>query len=187
MIAIEHAPSKQLSLGSAIRKRELSQFMARAARTIGIQGEVSVLLTDDARMRELNREFRNKNKATDVLSFPVAPHFAGSAAAGDLAISLETAARQAADRGHALLVEVKILLLHGLLHLAGYDHESDSGQMARREALLRRELNLPLGLIERAKPEKPVSNARAKSTKGMGRARATKAASSQSRLRGGRT
>jgi probable rRNA maturation factor len=186
MIAIEHAPSKQLPVGSAIRKRELAHFLACAARTIGIQGEVSVLLTDDERIRELNREFRNKDKPTDVLSFPVASHFATSGQAGDLAISLETAARQATDRGHALLVEIKILLLHGLLHLAGYDHENDSGQMARQEALLRRELNLPLGLIERAKAEKPMRNTPAKSTKGKGPPAATTPARSQKRLRGGR-
>jgi probable rRNA maturation factor len=70
--------------------------------------------------------------------------------AGDLAISVETARRQAEDQGHALTCELKVLILHGLLHLAGYDHESDKGKMARRESQLRAKLNLPQGLIERA-------------------------------------
>ena len=70
--------------------------------------------------------------------------------AGDLAISVPTALRQAREQGHALSVEIKVLMLHGLLHLAGFDHERDTGQMARRERLLRGRLRLPQGLIERA-------------------------------------
>jgi probable rRNA maturation factor len=109
-----------------------------------------VLLTSDAAIRRLNRQFRGKNKATDVLSFPADGLAPGSEKiAGDLAISVPTAQRQAVAQGHALGVEIKILILHGLLHLAGYDHESDSGQMARRERLLRGRLGLPQGLIER--------------------------------------
>jgi probable rRNA maturation factor len=69
---------------------------------------------------------------------------------GDLAISVETAARQADEAGHALSVELQVLLLHGVLHLAGYDHERDTGQMAARETLLRRRFGLEAGLIERA-------------------------------------
>ena len=71
--------------------------------------------------------------------------------AGDLAISVPTALRQAREQGHALAVEIKVLILHGLLHLAGFDHEADDGQMARRERLLRGRLGLPQGLIERTK------------------------------------
>ena len=74
---------------------------------------------------------------------------------GDLAISLETAAIQAADHGHTLQMEVKVLILHGLLHLAGYDHERDRGQMRRRESLLRKQFALPAGLVERSQPAKP--------------------------------
>jgi len=70
--------------------------------------------------------------------------------AGDLAISVPTALRQAGEQGHALSAEIKVLILHGLLHLAGYDHETDSGRMARREQQLRTRLRLPRGLIERA-------------------------------------
>jgi probable rRNA maturation factor len=74
----------------------------------------------------------------------------GARIVGDLAISVPTARRQAAAQGNSLSTEIRILILHGLLHLAGYDHEADSGRMARRERLLRARLRLPLGLIERA-------------------------------------
>ena len=122
--------------------------MNRARLAVGLRGAVEVLLTSDAEMKRLNRSFRGKNKATDVLSFP-APEEFGGAHAGDLAISLETAARQAAEYGHSLRDEVRILLLHGLLHLHGLDHETDGGAMAARETALRRELRLPVTLIER--------------------------------------
>ncbi len=103
-------------------------------------------------MRRLNRTFRKKNKATDVLSFPAPPEAEGMT--GDLAISLDTAARQAAEQGHTLRDEVRILLLHGLLHLAGEDHESDSGEMAARESELRGRLKLRSGLIERTQTKR---------------------------------
>lgn len=96
-------------------------------------------------MQRLNRRFRKKNKATDVLSFPSKT----AGVAGDIAISLEIAASNAAVLGHSLAAEVKILILHGMLHLAGYDHESDDGEMLAREAGLRQLLKLPVGLIER--------------------------------------
>jgi probable rRNA maturation factor len=155
MITIEPAPSKTFRAG-VLRKRELARFVASAASELALAGEVSVLLAGDERIRELNRGFRGEDKSTDVLSFPSAPHFPGGGHAGDLAISLETAARQAGERGHTLEFEVKVLLLHGLLHLAGYDHETDSGEMAQRENRLRKKLALPLGLIERERrPAKP--------------------------------
>ncbi len=113
-----------------------------------LRGEVTVLLTTDAPIRRLNRQFRGKNNATDVLSFPAAA-MAGNEV-GDVAISVETALRQSTACGHSLSVELKVLILHGLLHLAGYDHETDEGQMAKRERALRAKLRLPLGLIERA-------------------------------------
>jgi probable rRNA maturation factor len=126
----------------------LSRYLREAQTAVGLRGEVCVLLTTDEGIRALNRRFRKKNKATDVLSFPVSD--AGFGQAGDLAISVETAARQAEEQGHRLGVELRVLMLHGLLHLAGHDHESDSGEMAARERELRAELRLPLGLIERA-------------------------------------
>jgi probable rRNA maturation factor len=115
---------------------------------VKLRGKVTVLLTTDAAIQRLNRQFRGKNKSTDVLSFPAI----GSTLikiAGDLAISVPTARRQAEERGHALSIEIKVLMLHGLLHLAGYDHEADAGEMARREQKLRARLRLPHGLIER--------------------------------------
>jgi probable rRNA maturation factor len=123
----------------------------RARAAVGIEGEVHVLLADDATLRRLNRTFRGKNTATDVLSFPAgdAGDGNGSGVAGDLAISLETAARQAVRFGHSLRDEVRVLLLHGTLHLAGFDHEADSGEMTAREAELRRELGLATSLIAR--------------------------------------
>ncbi len=130
-------------------KSALTRFLRRACALLPLAGEVEVLLTGDAEIKRLNRQFRGKNKATDVLSFP-APEEMAEVTAGDLAISLETAARQAGDHGHALLVELKILLLHGLLHLAGEDHETDAGEMAARETALRTKLKLPASLIERA-------------------------------------
>ena len=120
----------------------------RARAAVGIRGAVDVLLANDPTLRHLNKTFRNKNKPTDVLSFPAPSAFAAKHA-GDLAISLETAARQAATHGHPLHDEIKILILHGLLHLSGEDHETDNGEMAAREATLRHELRLPATLIER--------------------------------------
>lgn len=149
MIDIDPAPLKAIPAGASLRRRALSGFLSRASAAARLRGTVSVLLTGDERIRALNREFRSQDKATDVLSFPAAPAFASTGLAGDLAVSLETAARQAAEQGHDLETEIKVLLLHGLLHLAGYDHETDSGEMAQREAALRKRLGLPLGLIER--------------------------------------
>ncbi len=126
----------------------LSRFLRTAQRAAGVEGEIEVLLADDRALRRLNREFRGKDKPTDVLSFPAPPEFAG-VYAGDLAISIETAAKQATQHGHSLRDELRVLLLHGVLHLAGMDHESDAGQMAAREGELRRRLRLPSGLISR--------------------------------------
>jgi probable rRNA maturation factor len=140
-------PSSSLDL-STLHKSSLTRFFNRARAAVGVTGEVEVLLTSDAELKRLNRTFRGKNKATDVLSFPAPVDFPG--VAGDMAISLETAARQASEHGHKLGDEVRILLLHGLLHLHGFDHETDGGEMAAREAELRRELRLAGGLIERA-------------------------------------
>ena len=133
----------------------LARFLVHAQKAIGLRGQVTTLLTTDAAIRDLNRRFRGKNAPTDVLSFPStdpAPH--GEKTAGDLAISVDTARRQAVEQGHALTCELKVLILHGLLHLAGYDHEIDAGKMQRRERQLREKLGLPPGLIERAAPER---------------------------------
>jgi probable rRNA maturation factor len=135
----------------------LARFLNRARAAVGLTGEVHVLLADDATLKRLNKTFRGKNKATDVLSFP-AGDANGSGVAGDLAISLETAARQAAEFGHSLRDEVRVLMLHGTLHLAGFDHESDDGEMAAREAVLRHELRVVTSLIARVR--EPVARKR---------------------------
>jgi probable rRNA maturation factor len=127
----------------------LGRFLAQAQDAVRLRGHVSILLTTDAALRKLNQQFRGKNKATDVLSFPTDTQVQKQEK-GDLAISVETARKQAREQGHALASELKILILHGLLHLAGYDHEADDGAMARREMKLRAKLGLPQGLIERA-------------------------------------
>jgi probable rRNA maturation factor len=142
--------------------RALKGFLVRAQAAVRLRGEVSVLLTTDGTMRRLNRRFRGKDKTTDVLSFPALepsqvsksrpgpPAKSQEKIAGDLAISVETAQRQSVTRGHSLETEIRILILHGLLHLNGLDHENDGGEMARREQALRARLGLGQGLIERA-------------------------------------
>jgi probable rRNA maturation factor len=127
-------------------RQTLLKHLRASQAAVRLKGEVTVLLTTDDGIRGLNRRFRKKNKATDVLSFPAETGFG---LAGDLAISVDTAARQASEQGHGLGVELRVLMLHGLLHLAGMDHEMDDGAMAKREAKLRAKLKLPLGLIER--------------------------------------
>ncbi len=144
MITID-LPSR--SIATTLSKSGLTRFLNRARLAVGLPGHVDVLVSNDATLRRLNKTFRGKNKPTDVLSFPAAANDAEIA--GDLAISLETAARQAAAYGHTVRDEVRILLLHGLLHLSGLDHETDEGEMASRETALRRELRLPNTLIER--------------------------------------
>ena len=131
----------------------LDRFVARARRATGLKGLVNVLLTSSAEMKSLNRRFRAKDKPTDVLSFPAEPG-AGKQFAGEIAISAEIATKNARALGHSPAEEVKILALHGILHLRGYDHECDNGQMARREKQLREKLHLPLGLIERTTPRR---------------------------------
>lgn len=131
----------------------LGRFVGRARRVAGLRGRVNVLVTTNSAMRSLNSQFRGKDKPTDVLSFPsLSANRTPTALAGELAISAEIAAANAARLGHPPAAEVKVLVLHGILHLAGYDHERDNGSMARKEAKLRRALNLPLALIERAEP-----------------------------------
>jgi probable rRNA maturation factor len=129
-----------------VRERALALFAGKARRAVGLRGEVAIFVTSNDEMRKFNREYRGKNEPTDVLSFPSrSPKMLG-----DIAISLEIAADNAAELGHSAETEVKILILHGLLHLAGYDHETDDGKMEARETELRLHLRLPTGVIERA-------------------------------------
>jgi probable rRNA maturation factor len=131
-----------------VRERALTLFAGKAQRAIGLSGAVDIRITTSAELRELNRKYRHKDETTDVLSFELTSSRAKMA--GDLAISAEIAAANAAELGHSTETELRILILHGLLHLAGYDHESDKGEMRAQELKLRMQLKLPVGLIERA-------------------------------------
>lgn len=126
----------------------LAKFVTRASRVSRLKGTVNVLVTSSSELRSLNRRFRGKDQPTDVLSFPPAPGLVNELA-GDIAISADIARHNARRLGHSAAQEIKILALHGVLHLAGYDHEHDQGRMASKEVDLRRSLSLPPGLIER--------------------------------------
>jgi len=106
------------------------------------------LLTSDAELQRLNASFLGHDYPTDVLSFPSQP---GEESLGDLAISAARAREQAAEFGHPVETEIEILMLHGVLHLLGHDHETDKGAMRRLESKWRRKLELPAGLIERTR------------------------------------
>lgn len=149
--------------GEGTSTRGLAAWLTRAA-PAKARGEVTIALVSDGRMRTLNRSYRNKDYATDVLSFPASPepvtvratrqsatghrppatHFLG-----DIVIASGVANRQADEAGHSVATELRILALHGLLHLLGYDHEIDDGKMGRTEASLRKKAGLREGLIER--------------------------------------
>jgi len=122
-----------------VRRTELRRFLKDLAQELLPGHSLTCLIAPDADLQKLNHKFRGKNYATDVLSFPP----------DDIAISFDRAAAQAADLGHSVEDELRILMLHGLLHLAGMDHENDSGKMKRSEARWRKKLGLPAGLIER--------------------------------------
>jgi probable rRNA maturation factor len=128
----------------SVKRRELKAFLSDLAERLAEGRPVTCLISTDDELRRLNRSFRKKDYATDVLSFP------SPEGLGELAISLDRAAAQAEEMGHSLDQELRILILHGMLHLIGMDHESDHGEMAKTEALWRKRLKLPSGLIERA-------------------------------------
>ncbi len=128
---------------------ELARYARRAQKLAGVTGTVDILVAGNRRLQELNRRFRRKNAPTDVLSFL-------RDQGGDIAISAEIARANAGRYGHSSAAELKILILHGMLHLAGHDHERDGGRMAAIEARLRAQLKLPGSLIHRAgDPTKP--------------------------------
>ena len=163
---------------SRVRRGPLREFLGELERRLARGRSIVCLVTGDRELRDLNRRFRGKNTPTDVLSF-VGPGFQPAAAfpggiprstsklrakmpaksrlqaeslapLGELAISLDRARAQAAEHGHTLDDELRILMLHGALHLAGFDHEHDQGEMARAESRWRKRLGLPNGLIERS-------------------------------------
>jgi probable rRNA maturation factor len=140
-VILERRKTKDLS------RLALARFANKAQRAVALPGEVNILLTGNSEIQRLNLQFRRKDQPTDVLSFP-----SHQPEGGDIAISIQTARVQAAHIGHDLLTEIKVLILHGMLHLAGHDHETDHGKMCKLEQKLRGELNLPAGLIERTAP-----------------------------------
>lgn len=152
--------------GPLSSSRGLGAWLAAAA-PARARGDVTIAIVSDGRMRTLNRTFRGKDAVTDVLSFPVepdapargrSPRRAGQGLApanppgrylGDIVIAGRVARSQAAEAGHSITTELRVLALHGLLHLLGYDHEQDAGEMARAEARLRKKAGLAEGLIAR--------------------------------------
>ncbi len=132
-------------MGRPLRKRALARWLEAVAPPRA-RGHVTLALVNDAHIRRLNRRFAQVDRATDVLSFAgdfPRPHL------GDIVIATGVAGRQAREAGHSLDTELRILALHGLLHLLGYDHTADGGRMARLERRLRRKGGLEEGLIER--------------------------------------
>jgi len=109
--------------------------MQQAIENLSVEAdEVSIIFTSDEKIREYNREFRNIDRETDVLSFPLGErNLEGKVNLGDIIISIETAKRQAQELGHSINEELKILIIHGLLHLLNYDHEIDDGEMREKE------------------------------------------------------
>jgi probable rRNA maturation factor len=134
---------------AGFRERRLLQSFAKLAQATVAEGRpFDCLVTDDRELRRLNREFLGKDYAADVLAFP-----SGQAKEwlGEMAISADRAREQAAEHGHELVDEMCILMLHGLLHLTGLDHEKDRGRMRRIEREWREHFGLPEGLIERSR------------------------------------
>jgi rRNA maturation RNase YbeY len=134
--------------------RPLREFLRKTQRELKIAGsEITVAFVSDAEIARWNEAYRNKKGPTDVLSFPAASGAGHGSPAktngantqeilGDIAIAPETAQRYAKKNGRSLHAEIRVLMLHGVLHLMGYDHESDNGQMNRIEQKLRRRLGI---------------------------------------------
>ncbi len=123
-----------------LNRDSLERFARKLRTEVAPKLQFHCLITTDAELRRLNTQFLQHNYATDVLSFPES---------NDIAISYPRAVAQAAQHGHSVPGELQVLMLHGVLHLLGYDHETDSGRMARAELKWRQKLRLPSGLIAR--------------------------------------
>ncbi len=147
-----------------VSESALARFAGRVRKAAQLRGRVNILLTSSRELRALNRCFRGKDAATDVLSFPALPEVAREFA-GDIVISADIAASNARRYGHSASQEVKTLVLHGTLHLAGYDHERDRGEMARQEERLRAQFGLTNGLIRRTVSSRPTANDRRPTTR----------------------
>jgi probable rRNA maturation factor len=136
---------------AGLNRSSLERFVSRARRALRLRSPVNVLVTSSREVRTLNRGFRKIDRPTDVLSFPsgALPKNHLPRIAGEIVLSADIARQSAARLGHPVASEIKILVLHGLLHIAGYDHERDNGRMAALEKRLRLQLKLEPGLIER--------------------------------------
>lgn len=144
-------PTRQTSLlfqvaTPGLARRNARAFAKRLESEVARGRAFCCLITNDEELRRLNRQFRKKDYATDVLSFPA---LEPNGVLGEIAISFPRAKQQAAEHRHAVGEEIGVLMLHGVLHLLGMDHETDRGQMARAERKWRATLGLPAGLIER--------------------------------------
>ncbi|MBK5260675.1 MAG: rRNA maturation RNase YbeY [Thermoanaerobaculia bacterium] len=142
--------------GSAIprlSRRDIANFTRKVLLSLEKRGhlnheisEVSIALIDDESMKTLNRQFRHKNRTTDVLTFPADDTYGDpnrtSSPLGDIVISVEQAKRQAIDEKHSLATEIRYLILHGILHALGHDHEGDGGEMNALEVQLREVVGL---------------------------------------------
>ncbi len=139
--------------GRDFDRRAVRRLARRLADEVAGGRPFTCLLTDDRELRRLNRLFFGKDRPTDVISFPAAegaaPDGSGPGPLGEMAISVDRAREQAAALGHSVEEEIGILMLHGLLHLLGMDHETDRGRMRRAERRWRRRLGLPASLTER--------------------------------------
>jgi probable rRNA maturation factor len=130
-------------------RREIAEFVRKVLIALRVDDdidEVSIAIVDDDAMRTLNRQFRKRNKTTDVLTFPADASDADPQAhgrpLGDIVISADQARRQATDQHHSLATEVRYLILHGILHALGYDHETDDGEMNALEVEVRGKVGL---------------------------------------------
>jgi probable rRNA maturation factor len=143
MVLMRRAPS-------GLRRGPLEAFAQRLRERVTAGRWFQCLITDDGELQRLNRQFLGKDYPTDVLSFPAAESAGTPTGLGEVAISFQRAREQARAFGHSVSDEIRILMLHGVLHLMGMDHEGDRGAMARTEAAWRNKLGLPASLIERA-------------------------------------
>lgn len=143
MVLMRRAPS-------GLRRGPLEAFAQRLRERVTAGRWFQCLITDDGELQRLNRQFLGKDYPTDILSFPAAESAGTPTGLGEVAISFQRAREQARAFGHSVSDEIRILMLHGVLHLMGMDHERDRGAMARTEAAWRNKLGLPASLIERA-------------------------------------
>jgi probable rRNA maturation factor len=117
------------------KKDKIRYWLEQAIKILSVEAdEMSIIFTSDEQIRMFNRKYRNIDRETDVLSFPLGErNLEGKINLGDIIISIDTAKRQAQELGHSVDDEIKILTVHGLLHLLDYDHETDDGEMEKRE------------------------------------------------------